>query len=192
MQAGTTQGSRAISSTNKIVDYNSDPFAHARSSECSTLPRLAANISNTMVSGTIYAARAVYTGNQASNQFTTVRFMLPSITSTTFSQLRAAVYDSTGALVTNGYTADLSGSATASALMTGALNATITLTAGTVYYLGIVAVFTGTAPSFRGMTTSAAIAGLAPQISRSATGYTTGIPGSVSSATALIPWVELY
>lgn len=190
-QALSTQSSRAISSTNKIVDYNSDPFAHARSSECATMPRLAANISNTMVSGTIYSARAVYTGNQSSNQFTNIRFMLPSITSTTFTQLRAVVYDSTGTIITNGYTADLSGSATASTLMTGALNSTITLTAGTVYYLGIVAVFTGTAPTFRGMVTSAAIAGVTPQLSRSATGYTTGIPGSVSSATALIPWVEL-
>lgn len=177
--------------TNKMKDLWSDSFAHARSSQCSTMPRILSNASLTMVSGTIYAVRCVYTGAQASHQFTGMRWFFASITSTVFSQLRGAVYDSTGALIANGYTADYSASASASTLATPALNATITLTPGAVYYLGVAAVFTGTAPTIRGTTVSASMAAATPLTSRSVTGYTTGIPGTVTNATANHPWIEL-
>ena len=175
-----------------MKDLWADSFAHSRSSECSTMPRILANASLSMVSGTIYTVRCVYTGNQPSHQFTGMRWFFSAITATVFTQLRGAVYDSTGALIANGYTADYSGSATASALSIPALTSTITLTPGAVYYLGVVAVFTGTAPTIRGTTVSTAMAGITGNLtSRSATGYTTGTPGSVVNAAANHPWVEL-
>jgi len=207
VSAGSTASSQPIGATggyatNKVKDLYADSFAHMRSSELSTMPRLLANVGGTSyTSGVPIGVRCVYTGNQPSHQFSNARCF--AFATGTVTQFVLAVWNSAGTLVTNGYTGNLTLSN--SALTTGALQGTITLTPGAVYYVGVAMVFSA-APTLMGTSVGRTpVAALPPvgsssgAMSKVGSGFTSGAPGSITDITAssstlgaVLPWVELY
>jgi hypothetical protein len=179
------------------MDLYADPFAAARSSECSTLPRYFANNVVAITNGTAIGCLARCTGKQTT--FTGVRCMFSTVTSPTWTDLRISVHDSSGALITNGYTNSLtaaSGAASAGVMLTGSLQSTgVTLTAGQLVYLAIWPSFSAGTIVMRGLGTGGGVAtsvGSAPAICKTATGYTSGTPSSLgTSSNGFMPWIEL-
>ena len=199
VSASSTASSQAVGATggyttNKVKDLYADSFAHSRSSELSTMPRLLANVGGSnYTSGSTYAVRCVYTGNQPSHQFSNARCF--AFATGTVTQFVLAVWNSAGTLITNGYTNNLT--LTNSALTSGALQATITLTPGAVYYVGLAMVFSAV-PTLMGSSTGRApVVALSPVMLKTGTGFSSGAPGSISDVAASstgisLPWVELY
>jgi hypothetical protein len=206
VSASSTASSQSIGTTmptggfavDKVVDSWSDPFAHAKSSECATMPRLIVSANLTISSGTAYGSRAVYTGNQPSHTFTQLRCAV-SATGASVTKFVMFIADSTGTTIA--YTPDTTG-ITAGAMTIGIVTGNITavtggasnivLTPGAVYYLGFASVF-GTSPAPRGITSGAGITALTPIMTRTGSSYTTGYPSTLPGAgsTVVMPWVEL-
>jgi len=184
--------------TNSVEDLWSDSFAHARSSQLSTMPRLLANVGGTSYTTQVpIGVRCVYTGNQASHTFTNARCF--AFATGTVTQFVLAVWSSSGTLL--GYTGNLtlSNSALTTGTLTAASTGSLTLTPGAVYYVGVAMVFSA-APTLMGTNVGRTpVAALAPVLSKTGSGFTSGAPGSITDVTAssgtigaVLPWVELY
>jgi hypothetical protein len=201
VSAGSTQSTVAVSSTNTVTDLYSDFFSVSKSSDLATAPRLLASTTANLVSTTQYSGITRCTGKTTT--FSNLRAGFTAVP-TAWTDLRLAIHDSTGAVVA--YTASLTTAtgATSVALLTGAIAfnsagssiSSITLTAGTTYYLAIHPAFTSGTLTMRGLALSTlftnAITG-APALSKSGTAYASGAPSALgSSYVAFIPWIEAY
>ena len=161
-----------------------------RSSNVMTMSDLHAQTALTLVSGTMYgvAAFAMKAGT-----YTNIRFCTGGTAPSALTDVRGAVWDSTGTVLQA--TANLSGTVTAaSTVYDVALTSPVVLTEQQQVYLGVA--WSGTTLQLRGASGVSGMSGTRGLrtfgLARAASGFTTGTPGTLTSGgTGIQPWAEL-
>lgn len=182
--------SHAVGGSDALVPSDLGEFFDTRrSSECTTMPRLLASTSITPVSGSMYGvlavARSAFTATQmrvmvgtAFASLTDFRLCVWKLSDRTLLKSTAAEHVAVNAFGANNP-------------LTLALTSSLAVALGDQLIIGLAAVGQS-AGTLRGTVSIGSQMSIAPQLSWSATGYTVGVPGTISTGgSGLLPWVEL-
>lgn len=172
----------------RIVDQLLKVADYARSADVQTLDRaLARTDTANLTTGTVYAARAVVMRTASYSQ---IRFYTGSSTPNTLTDVRLGVWDDDG-VTKLAETANVSASITvATTGHTFSLSSPISLVAGDEVFLGLG--FIGTTLNVMGKAGgNTSMQSLTPVLTRSASGWVTGVLPNLSAGTLQWMWVEL-
>lgn len=166
-----------------------EPLDVLRSSECATFPRQLAQSSSNLTTAWCLGGRAV-----ARSAFTATKMRFCVVTAfANLTDFRLVVWDGSSRVVlanTGDMDASVNGVA-AGTVIEGTLSASLAVTKGAQYYLGMCGVGQ-TAGAIRTFNTGQGVAALSPKLALLSATYVGGTPPTIGNFdTGVVPWVEL-